>query len=307
MPNRVTVQLVVFSIKSAASAKERFVLSDELKQRARRLVSGSFSATDLDRLYLGLRDNAQQHLSVREIGDFIAHRDKRHQGIATETGRDIFISVNIWSMGLRSLSPSAADIARAARVNLRLATDEQILAGCGCTRATATTRLHRALTKAERGQALKESEHAALSYFGNRFIWRPAFDSDRLTTELGQVLVARQLIEKEDMPQLRAARCKLSLHALAAMHGARIKVDDNTTVELFAGFANRMRHLEVKTCFVFHELGKPLMIPVCLFLTDLSPDTHCDDDLLSRDDPLMFDHWRDPIEVGTNGRLGRLH
>ena len=102
------------------------MLDMELKSRARRVIEGRFTGSDLDRLYLGLREDAKNAFCFRDIGDFIAHRDERGRGITTETGRDVYTSVSVWSMKLRGLEPSLADVKRAGEANLRLMSDEQI-------------------------------------------------------------------------------------------------------------------------------------------------------------------------------------
>ena len=279
------------------------MLDMELKSRARRVIEGRFTGSDLDRLYLGLREDAKNAFCFRDIGDFIAHRDERGRGITTETGRDVYTSVSVWSMKLRGLEPSLADVKRAGEANLRLMSDEQIKASFDCGRQTATTRLGKALAKIERGSELKASEREALNKLGNRFVWRPAFDAHRLCAEFGSVLAEQQLIKASETSILAHHQANLSLHALAAMHGSRIVVGDGNSIELFAGFSNRMSVLEVKARFVFHELGKPLIFPVCLFLTNLTPSMHCEAELVSGATQSMFDDWKAPIEIGTAGRL----
>src|SRR5882672_12565751 len=117
------------------------MLDDDLRHRARRLMDGDFRTGDLDRLFLGQRDRAGNRDCFREIGDFVAHRDTRQKGLVTQVGRDIFTSVDVWSLKMRGRDPSWSDISRAAYANLRLASDDQLKAGCGCPRNTARKKL----------------------------------------------------------------------------------------------------------------------------------------------------------------------
>jgi hypothetical protein len=191
------------------------LFDEDLQRRARRLLGGDRRTDDLDRLYLGLRSRARGFDAVREIGDFVAHRDTRDKGLITQVGRDVFTSVDVWSMSLRGLKPSSADIARAADANLRLATDAQIMSGCGCARSRARKRVESALQRIERGDRISMPEARALDYLGNRFIWKPAFSADQLVDEFGAVLIRAGLIGAAERAQLGQARSFLALHALA--------------------------------------------------------------------------------------------
>lgn len=282
------------------------MLDEDLKHRARRLIAGDFRSGDLDRLFLGQRDRAWGRACFREVGDFVAHRDTREKGLITQVGRDVFTSVDVWSLKMRGREPSWTDIARAAEADLRLASDEQIRSGCGCQRGAAKKRIQSALTKIDRQETPTEPEIRALEYLGNRFIWKPAFTSNQLFTEFRDVLILNGIIGKADAPALENAKAFISLHALAVMHGSAIVLDGGGKARLLAGFANRGRLLEVKVEIVFNELGKPLMAPVCLFLTDLSPEEHCEPELTTMADPVLLNHWDFPIDVGAANRLVRL-
>lgn len=282
------------------------MLDDDLRQRTRRLMAGDFRIGDLDRLFLGQRDRTWGRAAFREIGDFVAHRDTREKGLVSQVGKDVFTSVDVWSLKMRGREPSWADIARAAEANLRLGSDKQIRSGCGCQRGTAKKRMQAALEKIERQERPTDPEIKALDFLGNRFIWRPAFTSDQLFSEFKDVLTLNQIIDKADAGALDGARAFVALHALSVMHGSTIVLDGGEKARLFAGFANRDRRLEVKVEIVFSELGKPLMAPVCLFLTNFGPDEYCDPDLSISTDPVLFNHWDFPIDVGENNRLSRI-
>ena len=278
---------------------------EDLRLRAQRLLCGDHRTNDLDRLYLGLRERSRGFEAVREIGNFVAHRDVRNKGLVTQVGRDVFTSVDVWSMGLRGLTPSLADISRAADANLRLASEAQLKAGCGCGPATARKRVERALRKIERGEAITDVEMATLDYVGNRLVWRPAFLASQLAGEFERLLAVTGLASASELSNFPAAADFLTLHALAVMHGSSIIIAPGKTARLLAGYANRERRLEVKIEITFRELAKPLMTPICLFLSDLAPEPHCDAALI-RPEPVLVDHWDRPIEVGPDGRLQLL-
>ncbi len=284
---------------------ERTLLDDDLRNRVRRLISGDCRSGDLDRLFLGLRERNYGYSCFREIGDFVAHRATRTKGLITEVGRDVFTSVDVWSLKIRGMNPSQVDIIRAANANLRLATDEQLKSGCGCRRQIAQSRLKSALQKMDRDETPTDAEFRVLHYVGNRFIWRPAFTSDRLYEEFRQVLSENKIVAVSDVGILDNIKSFLSLYALSLMHGSSIELENGHRAKLYAGFANRERNLEVKIEIVFEELGKPLMTPICLFLTDMKPDDYCDSELCGPETPRMADHWKFPIDINAAGKLCR--
>ena len=279
------------------------MLDDDLRVRVRRLASGRHRVEDLDRLFLGLRDRDGGRMSVREIGNFVAHRGERHKGPVTQTARDVFASVDVWSLPMRGRKPLKSDISRAARANLRLASDLQLKQGCGLRRPIARRRLESGLKKFAGDERLTDQEADVLSYLGDRFIWKPAFDDNQLFKEFRDALVQNAIIQKPEAASLAGAKTFLTLYAVALMHGVTIEFDNGTKSQLRAGFANRQRHLEVKILITFEELSKPLMAPICMFLTSLDPDSHCTPKLLELGGGVLADAWKGPIEVGDNDKL----
>lgn len=283
------------------------MLDDDLRCRARRLMNGDFRTGDLDRLFLGQRDRVWGDAAFREIGDFVAHRSTREKGLITQAGKDVFTSVDVWSLKMRGREPSWSDIARAAEANLRLSTDEQLRQGCGCQRGTAKKRMQAALEKIGRREIPTDPEVRVLDYLGNRFIWRPAFSSDQLFTEFRDVLLRNSIVEKGDVLKLDVAKAAVALYALSVMHGSTIVLDGGSKARLFAGFANRDQILEIKVEIVFNELRKPILAPVCLFLTDLHPNECCSEELCQSGDAALFNAWNFPIDVGADNKLVKIH
>ena len=219
------------------------MLDDDLRHRARRLLTGDFRTGDLDRLFLGQRDRAWGRAAFREIGDFVAHRDTREKGLITQVGKDVFTSVDVWSLKMRGSEPSWVDIARAAEANLRLASDKQIRSGCGCQRGAAKMRMRNALAKIDRRERPTDQEIKALDYLGNRFIWKPAFTSGQLFAEFKEVLIRNDIVVKTDTEAFNKAEAFIALYALSIMHGSTIVMDDANKARLYAGCANRDRFL----------------------------------------------------------------
>ena len=279
---------------------------DDLRHRVRRLMAGDFRTEDLDRLFLGQRDRAWNFAAFREVGDFVAHRETREKGLLTQVGKDIFTSVDVWSLKMRGCEPSWADLERAAEANLRLASDEQLRSGCGCQRGTAKKRMKSAFLKIQRKESPTELEKKALNYLGNRFIWKPAFTSTQLFNEFKEVLIRNNIVKKTDAALLRGSENFISLYTLCLMHGSTIVLDTDIKAKLYAGFANQDRLLEIKVEILFRELSKPLLVPVCLFLTGIVPNGNCDSELIKSVSTPLYNHWNFPIELGASGQISRM-
>ena len=279
------------------------MIDEDLKSRARNVLNGHYRTIDFDRLFLGLRSRAASKQCFRELGDFVAHRDTRVKGFLTQVGRDVFTSLDIWSLKMRGVEATLTDLRRAADANLRLANDAQIADGCGCSKAIARQRLKRGFGKLAENRKPTDKEFRVLQYLANRFIWRPAFTADQLFDEFGQLLVKYGIIDQAEMNLLENSKVPLTLYALTVMHGSAIILENGDRSNLYAGYANREGKLEVKMEIIFTEQPKPIISPVCLFLTDLVPEDHCDAELLDKEAAIHADYWQRPIELNTANKL----
>jgi hypothetical protein len=279
------------------------MIDDDLRMRSGRLLAGQWRVDDLDRLFLGQRDRHHGKESFREIGDFVAHRAERQKGLVTQVARDVLTSVSVWSLGFRNKKAENSDIVRAARANFRLASDQQLKDGCGLRRHVVKRRLDSGLAKFERGETVTDEELNVLLYLGNRFIWKPAFSDDQLFAEFCDVLRKNLIIYAQDIGALENARAFIALYAITCMHGSVIQFDGDMRAELLAGFANRDRLLEVKVQIRFDDMPKPILAPICMFLTSLQPDAYCEPALLSFQGEWLLDVWSKPIEINAYGKL----
>lgn len=282
------------------------MIDDDLRLRAKRFLAGQYRVDDLDRFYLDLRQRTHGRSSFREIGDFVAHRGERNRGPVTQLVRDVITSVGVWSLALRGKKATYPELAQAARANFRLASDKQLKEGCGLKRSAVSKILDRALPRFEMGGPIDDDEMEVLQFLANRFIWNPAFTDEQVINDFCDVLTLNKIISKSDRPALSAARDFVSLYALIRMHGTTIALENGTSAELLAGYANRHHILEVKVQIDFNDAPKPISAPVCMFATRLNPEEHCDASLLAPDDDYLARIWRTPLEIGDNGKLRRM-
>lgn len=280
------------------------MIKKDLERRVQRLMSGERRREDLHELYLALRENRGAGDSVREIGDFVAHRTERTKGPVTQVVRDVFTSADVWLGSLIGKPRSWADFRPAIEANLRIATNEQIKLRLGLRREVARSVAIQAMKKMDKRQPLTKREERVLVYFGGSFIWNPAFTDEVVFEELKAALIAGDLLDKADEQRLETIRPFLTLYVIALMHGSSIVFGQNRKAELRAGFDNERGCLEVKA--ILHlpqvlEVPKLVIVPFCVFWTSLTPEAHCCDRLAQTKGP-----WEDLVEISDDGRLARV-
>jgi len=218
----------------------------DLQRRVVRLTRGERRTADLDRLFLGLRERAYGRASVREIGDFVAHRGQREKGPVTTRVRDIFISFENWTRGLLGQVPTLDVVKRVAAANLRIVTDEQLQARLALRRKVVTSVLQQGFQKLEHGGQLTDRERLIINYLGGAFIWNQTFTDTEVLSDLVFVLLKHKLLHDDDRMAFEKIASFLTLYVLTLMHGSTVLLDGGTRAELSAGFWNDQRHLEVK-------------------------------------------------------------
>lgn len=277
------------------------MLDADLRQRVRRLARGDRRVEDLDRIYLGLRDRSRGHPTVREIGDFVAHRRERDKGALTGRVRDIFVSLESWAKMQFGEVPTIAAARKTAESNLRIATNAQLKARLGLRRPVVRSALEEGLRKLELGVDATPREQRVVNYLAGAFIWNQHFSDADALRELGDALVGSKLLEPSDRAGLSNSGFFLSLYILTLMHGAAIRLENGGEAHLIAGCSNDERRLEIKAQLVIESLPKPVIAPVCVFWTSLVADEWCEPQLLS-----LGTVWTEPLEIAPEGKLRLL-
>jgi hypothetical protein len=280
------------------------MIKKDLERRVARLIAGERRIEDLHHLYLALRENRGTGDSVREIGDFVAHRAERSKGPVTQIVRDVFTSADVWLGSLMGKPRSWADFRPAIEANMRLASNELIKARIGLRREVARSVAIQAMKKIEKLQPLTKREERVLVYFGGSFIWKPAFTDETVFEELKAALVTADLINKADQHRLAPVRPFLALYVITLMHGSSIVLEQNRKAELRAGFDNEQGCLEVKAILHLQqvlEAPKKVTMPLCVFWTGLKPESHCCGRLAQ-----TKGLWEHLVEIADDGRLTQV-
>ena len=182
--------------------------------------------------------------------------------------------------------------------------ERQLQDGCGTDRTRTKRLLQTGLRKLDAGEALNESELKVVLYLGNRFIWKPAFTDEQLFEEFRAAALENHLLSPDEARTLDRAKTFIALYAIALMHGSSVAMEDGRSGQLVAGFSNKDRHFEVKVQITFEDGPKPILAPICMFLTALQPEGVCDPDLLQPSGGPLPHVWRRPLEIDAAGWLG---
>lgn len=277
------------------------MLDEDLSRRLDRLLRGGRRCDDLDRLFLGLRERPGARASVREIGDFVAHRGQREKGLVTDRARDILTSLESWlRISVQGMSFTRDEVRKVAEANLRNASEAQLTARLGMTRAVAKSVLIQGFKKLERGRNATPREVRTIDYLGGAFIWNPAFTEEALIDDLLHMLGEAGLLKKADRASFRSLSAFVALYVMTLLHGSGVLLDTGRA-DLSAGFANEEGRLEVKARLTVSGQPKPVLATVCLFWTTLTAATHCVPPLLEEGAC-----WARPLEIDADGRLAFL-
>jgi hypothetical protein len=279
------------------------LLDRDLRRRVERLLAGERRVEDLSRLFLDLRAKVQPTSSVREIGDFVAHRDKRDRGVVMTAAQDLYTSAHSWLASMRTGARSSFTLerfAQAARANLRRATPDQLLKGCGLRPAAARTSLERAIKRIKQGGHVSKKESRTFEFLATAFIWNQAFDDHELFDEFASALVASQLLLSSETTSFASAKVFVTLFAVSQMHLGSIALSHGS-VGLYADFDNSRGNLWVRAQISIEDQGKPIYMPLCVFLTSLPGASHCDERLTA--DPAS---WHHPVEVVNGLQLAAI-
>jgi hypothetical protein len=203
------------------------------KARVDRLLRGEFRPDDLTGLFLYARDHSDGRETIVDIGDFVAHHDKRDRGIITRSTREWFAVVRYHMSRFRPNGVHPFD-------SKRMPTATQDFFKIAVNRLNAklirqVTGLHR-VKAYEMMQSLaarlvynsdgtwalpsdvSQSEFDLINCVSKSIVVKPAFSPGRICDDFLATLRSNALISKEDERRYADSMCTLiQLYAIAAM------------------------------------------------------------------------------------------
>lgn len=268
------------------------------RRRVDRLLCGERHVTDLDRLFADLRFTGSDLMTVREVGDFAAHRGERDKGIVMMRAADMQISSGGWVRQMIGQMPSLEEARRVGKANLRIAPDERIKTALGMTRQQAETHFLKAAKWLAEGKKPRDSQAAAFNWLATSFIWETAFTDEMLMNDFTNVLIRVGALDEENRERFGECRPFVTLYALTVMHMSHILMPDGSKAPLRLMIREETGTLRIKASIPAANIGKPVSSAVTVFETSLDAATYSG----VRAESWDFDS-EVPIEIGTNGKI----
>lgn len=294
------------------------MIDTNLRVRVERLLRDDFRVEDLTTLLLAMRFRSGGRETVREIGDFVAHRDERTKGIITRSTRDFFITLKflvpyIPVAGSNPPPLSIANLPASIReflpASLRQINNDMLQKETGLKRATAEKLLKtinsNLKTNADGTLFLAQStpdQLRLIQCLAGVITSKSAFDGDRLFQEFSEALIGNNLLAKNELKAFAKISPALSLYAVSVMHKCVIDLGDGSTATLGAmantghGKVGVFAHSAVKA-----EDGKDRIIAGSIFETGLNAQDCCEPELLG-----ISGDWPFHIELTQKQQLTRL-
>jgi hypothetical protein len=293
--------------------------------RLERLICGPFETSDLTRLFLALRMDAETE-TVREIGHFVAHSDEREQGLTTNIARDFFVVIKFVLLNLiktpqrpvlfidpRKLDPLFIPYAR---INFENLSKRLIFKETGLKQKQAIATLESMIGKFEPTQQgcltlkqpLNDSEVNLFRCLVSHYVITYAFDEVRLFNEFCHDLQAQGLLRSDEKELLRAKAPSISLFAITAMHGCNIIISDDFNARLSIGLVDKDQLCVTATVHCPTANIPTLRMATAMFKTSLPRTLWCDKALAEAiaANPSRTPNSERVIELSSDQRLREI-
>jgi hypothetical protein len=294
------------------SNRSSFMADQGLRARVERLLGGEFRSDDLTRLFLAVRGRCGGRESVQDVGDFVAHHDKRDRGVTTQSVQEWFAIArfvvthfvfppspgdNLPAIFPRYLLATHRRMQRSFKADQRAQKPPPILLGI-----IDKLDRHPDGTFSINPTRYSEMERNLIQTLCSAMIVQPAFSGDELYNDFSATLIDHALLRKTEIADFEKLKAAIVLYAVAIMHRSMIEIDRTLAIQINA-VGRPGESIEV-------DCGIPLEVPKgngqitilsAIFSTNLDAESHCEPALLSPAAP-----WDFELEVTPNLRLGKL-
>lgn len=279
--------LIVHDVR--VSGEPEMSKSEQYRQHVEKLIAGDYHPIHLIKLILWLREQPGDSDAIKEIGDFVAHAEKRNKGIATETLRQNFSFVKyrvfegfdrnnlpdyiipfIWSVFGRREPSMIANETGLPMQNL-LALLRSALGKIG--RDPSTGKLH--------VQKDFDKDETTLMNYLIRLDRLPSiFNSVVLFSQMKEALLSFGLLQEEEIEEFDKVYPSLSLFALEAMHRCSIDLTNGDSASLSIAMDPSGKLLITAITYIAHD-GRAYELKINIFRTDLKAKDWCSDRLVT--------------------------
>lgn len=276
-------------------------LADERRSRVERLLRGEKKPIDLERLFADLRFARPGRKTVRDIGDFAAHRSERGKGVTLAQAKEIQISAGAWVRGYLGEVPTDEEFKQVGEANLRIATDEQLRRVLSMSRQSARTHFNKGIKKFIEDKPRRKTEQKVLTELCTRFFFWFAFDEEMLFNDFIATLKDELALYADEETAFGKCRELVTKHALTTMHGAKLLLPDGSFSLLRLKVRNKTNDLWIKASIKVDDTRKPIFVDICLFNTSLKEKDVCERGLC-----LNEEHYPGALEINEGGKIAKL-
>jgi hypothetical protein len=313
---------VASGLYSSFALMAKPALDSGMRAIVRRMLKKDIRPEDLMSLFIYVRDRCDGRESIREVGDFVAHRTDRTKGLVTRRARDFFVSFRFWVfLDELEWKINPNQLPRYFREVLwshfRRESDERIRSASGFSKAEVGKRLPLLI----RGLRVNSNRTIRLNPFytwperrlieGLSYTFNfavPAFTGDTLFADFIAVLRSNGLLENSEIPEFMAVRSWAVLFAASFMHNCLIRFEDGHELRLTlrTRSGSPTDTLQVDAIFyvpTFRVHGISAKIGMStMFSTDIAAKDGCAEELLA-----IRGLWKDfYVELTRDGLLNKL-
>ena len=278
-----------------------------LRARIKRLSRGEIRVNDLMEIFSEIRFKCGKQVFVRDVADFMAHKEGRNKGPVTEHIRDWAL---IWEymqwastrigmpVDLARRPPNYAKVLQAA---LPMATDAALTFKVGITKQEANKVMNGILRKYTVNSdgtlnfAFQPTwvEYQLMSELSTTMTVGNVCNEHTLFDDFVKVITRLGVLEAKDVPGLSQAKTAIALFAMSRMHNITLDIPD-----VSAKLVLRMRGFRDRWLTVDAE-G---ILASGLFRTRIPTNDHCEPELLQTPLP-----WDCEIELTPDLKLAKLN
>jgi hypothetical protein len=207
----------------------------DLYHRAQRLVNEGYRNDDMALLLIRLRDKATVIESVVELGNFVAHSDRRTKGTIAHEARMFFKSVRLHlkfrNANNKSTMIDENDAIEIANYNFNRLSDGELIAATGRGKRAWHGPLNSAIEKIQlkkrdtSAEKLHEEERALMIFLLDTIVVQPKFNENRVWTDFCYALKKNRLIGEKQIDFLDKIKNGFFLFIVASMHGTLISLE----------------------------------------------------------------------------------
>lgn len=281
-----------------------------LRPLVERLIRKDFRPQNLDTIILGIRSKTDGRKAIRDIGDFVAHRESRFRGVIAEETQEWFHLARSTAYYLQNpidLNNVHPDFLPSLEITLARMKKKFFQKEIGASYESARRLLKDIATRSTNndGKILvrinSQREFDLISKLASKLVIQPAFDDAKLFDEFIAVLRSQSLLAKNEVKSLEYLRPILSRYAVSLMHKCVVILKDKSRVELVASPNLYDCEINIVAAIDVSPVGQhPSGIKMAcnIYTSRIDPAEACDPMLLSVSD------WQSiHIEIAPDGKI----